>query len=548
MAAITSTKTDFIFISDIRLVSPNGVPSEERVRTAFRDVKNNSYEAFFNSTKNGRGVGILVANSLNYSYQEQINDNEQNFIAIKGTLSEKLCILVSVYGPNTTDRKFFGDLERAINQLRGNSLCPVIMGGDWNTTWDNRNVQVNIDTFHMAGPPNPQNSEHLKTLCTNLDLTDPYRLLYPNKRDFTYQPFGTVRLNRSRIDFFCVSNSIAGHIEDCSIGSSVLCSLFDHKNIKLTFGTMDRSEKSKNLSNRFLDEKILKSVVICSAHRCEIFSIDRLDEEINNLYRDEKNKNDNVWQCIKNYFELEFRDSRGEDPLAANLAAAELTNIDMLIEDLCPSGILKGFGKVCTKVEFFTALVSEVKKSSIWAQKKLFQIAKAKVGAYENRINLLKSNFDANFNAIFALEKKVAKIKDDELRLKLRDLKIFECLNAEKASPHFLNIANKSKKESSLCNILKTDGEAFPDQESREKHIVDFYSDLYKQDLTVNGNIDDFLGPDIVNRPQIQASKLTLEEKTSLDSPLSIDELDKSLKQVNIKSAPGIDGYSYRFI
>jgi hypothetical protein len=31
---------------------------------------------------------------------------------------------------------------------------------------------------------------------------DPFRALYPNKRDYTYSPFGDTRLNRSRLDFF----------------------------------------------------------------------------------------------------------------------------------------------------------------------------------------------------------------------------------------------------------------------------------------------------------------------------------------------------------
>jgi len=146
------------------------------------------------------------------------------------------------------------------------------------------------------------------------------------------------------------------------------------------------------------------------------------------------------------------------------------------------------------------------------------------------------------------LEKKIEKIKDDELRCKLMDLKIFECLNAEKAMPHFLNIANKSKKENDVTNICEDNGEQFADSKKREEHIVKFYSELYKEDLVVNGKIADFIGPEIINTPQIRASKLTEREKTDLDSPLFIEELDKALKQVNLKSAPSIDGYSYRFI
>jgi len=87
--------------------------------------------------------------------------------------------------------------------------------------------------------------------------------------------------------------------------------------------------------------------------------------------------------------------------------------------------------KTCTNTQFFTALTEEVKKSSIWAQKKLFQLTKEKVKCMESKLTDLKTNFDRNFDEIFSLEKKLGKIRDDELRIKLRDLKIFECLNAE---------------------------------------------------------------------------------------------------------------------
>ncbi len=43
-------------------------------------------------------------------------------------------------------------------------------------------------------------------------------------------------------------------------------------------------------------------------------------------------------------------------------------------------------------------------------------------------------------------------------------------------------------------------------------------------------------------------SKLTDAERTDLDGPLVINELDDALKKANLRSAPGIDSYSYRFI
>jgi hypothetical protein len=46
----------------------------------------------------------------------------------------------------------------------------------------------------------------------------------------------------------------------------------------------------------------------------------------------------------------------------------------------------------------------------------------------------------------------------------------------------------------------------------------------------------------------VLGSKLTEFERREFDSPLEIHELDAALKKANLRSAPGIDGYSYRFI
>ncbi len=60
--------------------------------------------------------------------------------------------------------------------------------------------------------------------------------------------------------------------------------------------------------------------------------------------------------------------------------------------------------------------------------------------------------------------------------------------------------------------------------------------------------IEQFLGMDILNHPIVANSKLTLDEKVRLDSPLTIEELDSSMEKCNVRSAPGIDGMSNVFI
>jgi len=128
VAAITMVKADIVFLSDVRLVSSQGIPNEDRVRAAFRDAKSKSYESLFNSSRNGRGVGILIANDLNCTVEEEVKDSGENFLAIRVSFDDRKLILISIYGPNNTDRKFFSDLERAINQLNPGNF-PIIMGG-----------------------------------------------------------------------------------------------------------------------------------------------------------------------------------------------------------------------------------------------------------------------------------------------------------------------------------------------------------------------------------------------------------------------------------
>ncbi len=64
----------------------------------------------------------------------------------------------------------------------------------------------------------------------------------------------------------------------------------------------------------------------------------------------------------------------------------------------------------------------------------------------------------------------------------------------------------------------------------------------------MQGEIEDFLGPAICMHPLVVGSKLTEVERAELDRPLQMCELDKALASANMRSAPGIDGYSNRFI
>jgi hypothetical protein len=64
----------------------------------------------------------------------------------------------------------------------------------------------------------------------------------------------------------------------------------------------------------------------------------------------------------------------------------------------------------------------------------------------------------------------------------------------------------------------------------------------------VRGTIEDYLGEGICNHPLVRDSKLTQAEKLRLEADLRLDELSKALGESNMRSVPGIDGFSNKFI
>jgi hypothetical protein len=85
----------------------------------------------------------------------------------------------------------------------------------------------------MLAPPSPYRSRKLHEICKAANLTDPYRILYPRKREFTYSP-RTAAKNRSRLDFFLINDRLISILDKCFISTSLLTTLFDHKCVHLS--------------------------------------------------------------------------------------------------------------------------------------------------------------------------------------------------------------------------------------------------------------------------------------------------------------------------
>ena len=196
---IAKLNKDIIFLSDIRICNQNLVSSSNDCSKIFRTNPYSSYNLVFNSTKSKRGVGILYKTCLNFTEEARESDPEENYLLIRTEIKGTKFILGSVYGPNDFNPDFFARLGRAVT-ARGD--WPEIIGGDWNCTFSSDPIAYNLDCRNMQNLPNSRHSLLVREMCTNLNLTDPYQLFFPTRKDYTFCPRSAAQINRSRIDFF----------------------------------------------------------------------------------------------------------------------------------------------------------------------------------------------------------------------------------------------------------------------------------------------------------------------------------------------------------
>ncbi len=201
---------------------------------------------------------------------DEFRDKDDNLLGILFDLEGKRVALCAIYGPNRVQETFFTDIRSCLGRL---NCINVIVGGDWNCTVSCSNDDSNIDTINMRSPPNLLHSQLLKKMCEDLDLSDPYRVKFPNRREFTYRPSDPLKTNRSRIDFFVTSNNLADKIRKCYIATCLQNKMFDHRAIFLCFKPPPSTVKPPTISREILKDPDIDIIVNLSIHETCIYGI-----------------------------------------------------------------------------------------------------------------------------------------------------------------------------------------------------------------------------------------------------------------------------------
>ncbi len=262
MSAIIGYKSDIIFLSDTRFNGREGTICD-RLKLG--------YSVYHNSSKNSRGVAVLISKQVEHEIMDTAADPQENLLLLKLKIRGMEMVIGAVYGPNIDANapEFFGFLGNTLNNW--NNL-PYILGGDWNATQSCLPLNENPDVLFMRSLPSLNRSRMVADLCERFDMVDPFRTLHPDVRDFTYNPSGTLRKNRSRIDYFLMSTSISASLESCSVAQGFCSKNFDHKPIFLSF-RKKKQRKRPIVHNATVDHALASDIVRLAVHKTTIFSL-----------------------------------------------------------------------------------------------------------------------------------------------------------------------------------------------------------------------------------------------------------------------------------
>jgi exonuclease III len=544
--AIVKKRDDIIFLSDIRLNSDKQIAAVNDLTKVFF---NEGYDFYHESKNSLRGVGILISRKLNYRVIDVKRDESFNFLLLKIEINQSTFIAGSVYGPNLdTEINFYNDLSEGIRAL---NCASVILAGDWNATWSSEDVNFNLDVIHMRDIPSKRRSEKINELSNTFNLTDPFRVFYPSKREYTYVPAVVENINRSRIDFFLISDDLMDQCLNCTISQSVTSNLFDHKCVSLHFRKPNQL-KHLQVDRKFLNNPELKTAVqlgVIETHVNHALVCEAFPEHLQQTILESLGQC-NVWLNQIKTIQSEAA-TLGTNPERELEIERLQALIATEIQDLPDSDYFDNLEKNCENDIFFEVLISEMRNRALSFQSTIYKNMTKKVDSLNNEIKLLKMNYGVNARLIFEKERVLAGLLDWELKENLKNYKKFEILNNEKLTPHFMNLVKKSRPDATVEDICDKNGVPYPDPESRGEDIVKFYRELYeKSNNNGTGNqltIENFLG-EVKNHPLVISAKLTDPEKEQLDRDLTIHELDEALNNCNMKSAPGLDGISNYFI
>jgi hypothetical protein len=152
-----------------------------------------------------------------------------------------------------------------------------------------------------------------------------YRYFYPDTREFTFIPFSEIATNRSRLDFFLMSETLTTQCINCRIPNYLSSMLFDQKQVTLFF-RRDNPYKKQTINDTILRDSDLTEVVNIATIECYINNLAPSDTLSDIEIEGYKNTIGQILVCQKELIESRIRLSESGFHEVDNNAVAILRN------------------------------------------------------------------------------------------------------------------------------------------------------------------------------------------------------------------------------
>jgi exonuclease III len=139
LSAIIGYKADVIFLSDVRF-NGKDVLICDRLKLW--------YNVYHNSSKNSRGVAVLISKQVQHEIISTAADSQENILLLRLKIKNVESVVGAIYGPNVDNncRDFYNFISTTLNSWDN---LPYVLGGDWNSTFSCLPVDENPDILFM---------------------------------------------------------------------------------------------------------------------------------------------------------------------------------------------------------------------------------------------------------------------------------------------------------------------------------------------------------------------------------------------------------------
>ena len=157
------------------------------------------YDCFFNSfTSNARGVAILINSNFEFEFLKEKKVKGGNILAIEINIEKVRFTLINIYGPNTDQPEFFELIKDGILEFENEN---IVICGDFNLVQN-----PTLDTYNYKHLNHPKARERLIQIMLDLNIVDYYRVIFPEKRSFTWRKRNPIK--QARLDYFLIADQL----------------------------------------------------------------------------------------------------------------------------------------------------------------------------------------------------------------------------------------------------------------------------------------------------------------------------------------------------